>query len=176
MVEKIIILDTLADMNNLFNRRTQSQKGFFKKNPLNKPACRFVLLCALILTPVFYAQADQPQKTFSIPTAGNPLGRSMMCENIIDNHPLNETVLFSIAKGKAVCFSYMTRVSKKIVLFHNWYKADKLSSRFPLSIEPLQGFTWSKIELRESDQGPWRVEITDESGNLLKILRFSITD
>ena len=115
-------------------------------------------------------------KSFPIPFTGNPVGRSMMCENVIDNHPFNETVLFSIANGKAVCFTYLTQVSKKIILFHNWYKADKLSSRFPLPIEPLQGFTLSKIELRESDKGAWRVEITDEGGNLLKILRFSITD
>ena len=141
-----------------------------------KPVYNFVLFSALVLAPVFHAQADQPQKTFPIPTAGNPVGRSMMCENVIDNHPFNETVLFSIANGKAVCFTYLTQVSKKIILFHNWYKADKLSSRFPLPIEPLQGFTLSKIELRESDKGAWRVEITDEGGNLLKVLRFSITD
>lgn len=141
-----------------------------------KPVCSFVLLSALVLAPVFYAQADQPQKTFPIPATSNPVGRSVMCENVIDNHPVNETVLFSIANGKAVCFTYLTQVSKKIILFHNWYKTDKLSSRFPLPIEPLQGFALTKIQLRESDKGPWRVEIVDEGGNLLKVLRFSIMD
>ena len=158
------------------NRPLQAKKGFIEKSLMMKPVYNFVLFSALVLAPVFHAQADQPQKTFPIPFTGNPVGRSMMCENVIDNHPFNETVLFSIANGKAICFTYLTQVSKKIILFHNWYKADKLSSRFPLPIEPLQGFTMSKIELRESDKGPWRVEITDEGGNLLKVLRFSITD
>jgi hypothetical protein len=32
------------------------------------------------------------------------------------------------------------------------------------------------MHLRKNDKGPWRVEITDEQGNIFQILRFSITD
>jgi hypothetical protein len=139
-----------------------------------KPAFIFLLFITLLLAPVFYAQAEQPTGTF--PILGNAVGRSVMCETINDNHPVNETIIFSLTNGKAICFTYLTQVSRKTTIYHNWYKADKLSSRFPLPIEPSQGSVFSKIQLRESDKGPWRVEIMDENGNLLKVLRFSITD
>ncbi|NNG08274.1 MAG: DUF2914 domain-containing protein, partial [Desulfobacteraceae bacterium] len=36
--------------------------------------------------------------------------------------------------------------------------------------------TFSRIGLRNGEKGPWRVEITDEDGNIFGILRFSVTD
>jgi hypothetical protein len=34
----------------------------------------------------------------------------------------------------------------------------------------------SSIQLREADKGPWQVEISDNSGKILKVLMFSIVD
>jgi len=36
--------------------------------------------------------------------------------------------------------------------------------------------TYSQIQLRETDKGPWRVEISDQNGKVFDVLRFSITD
>ncbi|QCQ22565.1 DUF2914 domain-containing protein [Desulfoglaeba alkanexedens] len=45
-----------------------------------------------------------------------------------------------------------------------------------LKVNPSRWATYSLIRLRETDKGPWRVEISDERNNLLGTVRFSITD
>jgi hypothetical protein len=45
-----------------------------------------------------------------------------------------------------------------------------------LTLKPPRWSTFSSIQLREADKGPWRVEIVDEKDRLHKTLRFSITD
>jgi hypothetical protein len=53
---------------------------------------------------------------------------------------------------------------------------DKLSTKKKLVLKPPRWSTFSSIQLREADKGPWRVEITDDDENILRILRFSIVD
>jgi hypothetical protein len=45
-----------------------------------------------------------------------------------------------------------------------------------LTINTPRWSTFTSVQLRDADKGPWRVEITDKSGNLMHTLRFSITD
>jgi hypothetical protein len=45
-----------------------------------------------------------------------------------------------------------------------------------LSLKTPRWSTFSRMRLRNGEKGPWRVEITDEEGNILGVLRFSVTD
>jgi hypothetical protein len=45
-----------------------------------------------------------------------------------------------------------------------------------LTLKPPRWATFSSIQMREGDKGPWRVEIWDEQNQLIKTLRFSVTD
>jgi hypothetical protein len=51
-----------------------------------------------------------------------------------------------------------------------------LSTQVRLRLHPPNWATFSTIQLREADKGPWRVEVTDQDGRIFTILRFSITD
>jgi len=99
-----------------------------------------------------------------------------MCEEVVDNAPRNPTMVFSAGKEKAVCFSLFDPVTQKTVIYHNWYHRDVPSARIQLTLNPPRWSTQSSIQLRKTDIGPWRVEITDETGRLLGVLRFSVTD
>lgn len=104
------------------------------------------------------------------------LVHAVMCEAIEDGKPVNETVVFSFEKEKAVCFTYFNPVPKKTHIYHRWYRRDRLNATAKLQVNPPQWSTFSRIQLREGDKGPWRVEVVDADGNRLKILRFSITE
>lgn len=104
------------------------------------------------------------------------LFRALMCEEVADNIPKNPTMVFSAAKEKAVCFSMFDPVPEKTVIYHNWYHRDVPSARIQLALNPPRWSTRSSIQLRKTDIGPWRVEITDENGKVLGVLRFSVTD
>ena len=104
------------------------------------------------------------------------LNRAVMCEEVKDLAPINKSVVFSIKIGKVSCFSVFDPVPEKTFIYHKWFHKDAPSTNKRLTLQPPRWATYSSIQLRETDKGPWRVEIFDQKGNLLKILRFSITD
>ena len=131
-----------------------------------------VILLVLLSTSVG-AQEKISAKTS---TNGLSLKLAVVCEGIKDYAPINEAVVFSTAVEKVYCYSFFESIPKTTQVFHNWYFRDRLSARIKLALKPPSWRTYSTIQLREADKGPWRVEITDANGKTYTILRFSITD
>lgn len=133
--------------------------------------CSFMLFCLLSQV---YAEDDDmvlPEQTKK-PT----LEESAICEEVKEHSPCNSAVVFSLSIGKVYCFSAFNEVPDKTYIYHNWYRADKLATRKRLALNPPHWSTYSTVQLREADKGPWRVEITDQDGKVFSVLRFSITD
>lgn len=99
-----------------------------------------------------------------------------MCEGVSDRLPINPTIVFPVGNKSVYCMSSFDPVKEKSHINHFWYRKDKLVSNVRLLIQPPRWTTYSSIDLRESDKGPWRVDVVDGNNNLLKTLRFSITD
>jgi hypothetical protein len=104
------------------------------------------------------------------------LTEAVMCEAIESYAPKTPAVVFSIDIGKVSCYSSFDPVPEKTHIYHRWYFKDRLTTRKRLFLKPPRWATYTSIQLREADRGPWRVEITDKDGNIFKTLRFSITD
>ena len=121
-----------------------------------------------------------PKPAFAQPAADSSLELSLqnavMCEAIEAYQPKHIGVVFSITNGKVICYTFFDTVSKETVIYHNWYRKDQLSTSRKLTLKPPRWSTFTEIQLREADKGPWRVEILDEAGTTLKTLRFSITE
>jgi hypothetical protein len=104
------------------------------------------------------------------------LEQAVMCEDIKDYLPYNKAVVFSLEMGKVFCFSSFDVVPQKTYIYHNWYRRDRLVTTKRLSLQSPTWSTYSSIQLREADKGPWRVEIRDQKKKLFEVVRFSITD
>jgi hypothetical protein len=104
------------------------------------------------------------------------LVQAVMCEDIQDQTPQNSTTVFSIERRKAVCFTSFDPVPNNAVIYHHWFHRDRPSAKIRLNLKPPRWSTYSSIQLREEDLGPWRVEVTDAQGQVFQILRFSITE
>jgi len=104
------------------------------------------------------------------------LVRAAMCESIEKFEPINHAVVFSIDIGRLSCFTEFDPVPKQTVIYHQWYHRRVLISKKQLTINPPRWSTFSSMQLRETDKGPWRIDITDVNGNIFRTLRFSITD
>ena len=137
----------------------------------------FLLLCGIsvFLPPAGSAQQDETSTPGESSRTLN-LSQAVMCEDIFANSPRNQTVVFSVAREKAVCFTSFDKVSAKTFIYHNWFYKDIPSARIRLALQPPRWSTFSSIQIRKTDIGPWRVEVTDENGQVLRVLRFSITD
>ncbi len=113
------------------------------------------------------------------PTSNEPpfvIERAVMCEDIRDMEPVKEAIVFSVENGHIICFTAVKNVRYKTYLVHRWVHKDEVTTTMRLKVRPPYWRTYSKIQLRETDKGPWRVEILDANGNVLKVLRFSVTD
>ncbi|MBU0973048.1 MAG: DUF2914 domain-containing protein [Proteobacteria bacterium] len=102
--------------------------------------------------------------------------QAVMCESIETFRPLNPAVVFSISQGEVYCFSNFDPVVQKTIIFHKWYKRDQLIFTMQLTLMPPKWSSFSRIQLRDADKGPWRVEIRTADDTLLQTLRFSIVD
>jgi hypothetical protein len=104
------------------------------------------------------------------------LARAVMCETIVEYEPANTAVVFSIELGRVSCFTEFDSVPRQTHVRHKWYRRDSLITEKRLTINPPRWASFTSVQLRDADKGPWRVEVTDENDTLMRTLRFSITD
>ena len=137
--------------------------------------CRlFYLIISLIVIMSIGSEvlSDEPAET----EKGPELGQAVMCEGIKNHRPHNPSVLFSVNRKKVFCFTEFKAVSKSTYIFHNWYRRDTFVAKVKLDLKTPRWSTYSNLSIRDTDNGPWRVEITDMDGNIFYVLRFSITE
>ena len=138
-----------------------------------------LLLPAVILCFLFpvSAKSQSGDTGESEPSAAEILlVQAVMCEDLQELIPQNPTTVFSIERRKAICFTSFDPVPEKTIIYHQWFHRDQTSARIKLTLKPPRWSTFSSIQFRAKDIGPWRVEIIDSQGNILDILRFSITE
>ena len=135
----------------------------------------FLSLIAWSITTPAWAQQGSDASTQSSPNQ-LVLGQSVICEDVREENPHNPGVVFSIELGQVFCFTTFDVVPKKVQIYHNWYRRGNLSRKIRLNLKPPRWSIFSRMQLRPEDKGPWSVEITDSEGNVLTVLRFSITD
>ncbi len=98
------------------------------------------------------------------------------CEKIEMLAPVNQAVVFSVKRDRVFCLTRFNPVPQQTYIYHTWFQRDKLAKIKRLPLNPPRWTTFSSIQLRQADKGPWYVEINDREGRLLKILRFSVTE
>ncbi|MGV8073899.1 MAG: DUF2914 domain-containing protein [Syntrophobacteraceae bacterium] len=104
------------------------------------------------------------------------IGRVMMCEKVENLSPTGQAIVFPVSLGQVYCFTSFDVVPQPMVIYHRWFHHDELNTQTRLRLYPPKWATYSVIQLRETDKGPWRVEVSDENGRVFEVLRFSITD
>ena len=101
---------------------------------------------------------------------------AVMCRGIENFKPVDPAVLFPVSLGEVFCYSSFDPVRETAYIYHKWFKRDKLIFTMRLTLSPPKWASFSHIQIREADKGPWRVEIQDDKANILKTLRFSMSD
>jgi len=132
-------------------------------------------LLALVLASGTIALA-QNGKSGPADVKGMVLAEAAMCEHAGESGTCTKAVVFSIALGQVSCLTVFDQVEDKTFVFHSWYRQDVLTTKKRLAVRPPRWAAASTMELREADKGPWRVEVSDASGRILAVLRFSVVD
>ena len=136
---------------------------------------RMVCACVALSGGFAFAQTGDLSAT----TAGQDqliLGQATLSEIVKNGIPFNSARAFSISLGRIYCFTDFVAVDEKTVIYHNWYYKDQRRATLKLALRPPRWATFSSVKLRDTDRGPWQVEVTTEQGDVLQILRFSVID
>ena len=100
----------------------------------------------------------------------------MVCEQVEGFAPKNPAVVFPLDIGEVACFTSFDPVPEATVIYHQWYYRDQPSSRIRLRLKAPRWSSFSRIQLRPGDAGPWRVEVLDADERRLAVLRFSVVE
>lgn len=150
------------------------------KIPKMKLSCNicavFVVFLVAVVAGIPRAWPQDPEPVMESVPEPPVLFQAQMCEAIEKFMPVNPAVVFSISLGRVYCFTAFDPVYEETVVYHRWYRQDRLISNARLVLNPPKWSSFSSMQLRSADKGPWRVEIVDNREKLMKILRFSISD
>ena len=149
----------------------------YRMEPEMNVICRYVLALLMMVSGTLLG-GPSPTAADEAPLSPPALGlaRATMCEGIESYQPRSPAVVFSIANGRVAAFTEFDPVPRKTVIYHRWYFRDTLTTSKKLHLKPPKWATYSSIQLRQADIGPWRVEIIGSEGRLLRTLRFSVTE
>jgi len=141
----------------------------------------FILASITMLFPPHVgAQENEKVPPTSAPldkSAQKPLlNQAIMCDKVENLNPIRQAIVFPVSAGQVYCFTSFDPVVQPAIIYHRWFHHDELSTQTRLRLYPPKWATYSVIQLRETDKGPWRVEISDQNGHVFEVLRFSITD
>lgn len=141
---------------------------------------KLLIVALLSVGPYFtsLATAETKESTQEEPIAAKKLvlGKAIMCEAVKKSIPQNGAIAFSISLGRVYCFTEFRTVPQKMHIYHKWYHRDKKRADVKLLLKPERWSTFSYVTFKKQDRGPWRVDVTDQQGNVLRTLRFSIID
>ncbi len=137
----------------------------------------FLLLTYLVLGSfsLSFAQ-EQEEATPAESPQQLTLVKAVMCEGLRSLVPWNEAIAFSIKREEVFCFLDFDPVPEKTAIRISWFWRDERRRNPKFILNPPRWSTLDSMQLRDADKGPWRVEVRDMEGNILKTLRFSITD
>jgi hypothetical protein len=136
----------------------------------------FFGFCFLSIPPLSAQTQSDTNGPTEAPAAGIQLIKAVMSEDLQERMPQNLTTVFSIERRKAICYTSFDPVPEKTVIYHHWFHRNRPSAKIKLTLKPPRWSTYSSIQFRAQDIGPWRVEITDSKGQIFHTLRFSITE
>lgn len=166
-----------------YSDRPYSRTGR-NRRPLTVGSAAVLVLATVALFSIWFSRPagarDGLMEPMGPPNEGQPpkltLSQAVMCESLNGYEPINPAVVFSVRRQRVYCFTHFDPVPQRTVIYHKWYRRDVLMSTVKLQLNPPHWTTFSNMQLRESDKGPWQVKVTDEDGHVFHTLRYSITD
>lgn len=113
------------------------------------------------------APAEQPAQQ---PAAAVKVEKIVNAAAVEKREPVGEAVSF--AAGKVYTWTRVTAENVPARIKHVYYKDGKKAAEIELSVNTSPCRTWSA---KTVTPGSWKVEVTDEAGNVLTSAEFTVT-
>ena len=136
------------------------------KRIFDKIGFLFILITLLLVMPLT-AQAENksPLTVF----------RAAVCYNIVEHEPLDIGTTFTNNVNTLYCFSEIMGAKANTHITHIWYYMGTERARKQLRVHDARWRTYSSKLIQKHEIGNWEVQIIDSDKNIIKSLKFNIT-
>lgn len=135
------------------------------------------LTAALMVALTAVAAAQDTVQTRDVETKPSSITvEVVLTSGLMDRVP-QDTITSLDAPAEADTVYLWTRVSGAeagTVLHHVWFKGDEQVADVELTINGSPWRTWSRKTITGDATGSWRVEVRDETGNVLETVSFTV--
>ena len=125
-----------------------------------------------------HAEDNKASKTIALPRIFDQrVSRAILAKGLKNKEPVGEVSgPIMVDKTKAVGIYYFTEMNnmKGQVLFHKWFRNDKLVFKRKINILGNRWRTSTSKLLSYSAKGRWIVKLVDESENILSEIKFEV--
>jgi len=132
-----------------------------------------IALLALSLAAPANSQEDDSAVADAVPPTG--LDTMTICEDVAERVPVGEAESFPNSVGTLYCFTRVLTDEAPMQVFHRWYVGDKLVDEIPINVKGGNWRCWSRKTIHDSWDGPCRVEILTEAGDVIGTRDFTLT-
>jgi len=98
----------------------------------------------------------------------------VFCSSIENRQPVGVDSSFSSDVERIYCFTKLIGANTEKTVKHIWYFNDKKKAEIELTIKANPWRTWSSKKIVPSWTGNWRVDVVDDSGNVLASNNYSV--
>ena len=96
-------------------------------------------------------------------------------KNVVAREAMDVGNRFSNSTPRLYCFTKIVGASQPTEVVHVWSYSGVERARISLAVKAASWRTYSSKVIQANEIGPWRVDVLDNSGNLLETINFEIT-
>ncbi|MCZ6917447.1 MAG: DUF2914 domain-containing protein [Gemmatimonadetes bacterium] len=99
---------------------------------------------------------------------------STIARDVVDRMPVDPGATFTADVGRLFCWTRITGAEGSTSVRHVWFLEDQEMADVELNVGGSSWRTHSSKAIVPEWTGNWRVEVRDNSGNVLETIRFSV--
>lgn len=97
-----------------------------------------------------------------------------ICTEVSNRTPIGTAEAFPPDINNLCCFTTVMGALRETFIRHLWFFGDQMMAEVTLPVKSVRWRTYSSKKILPQWQGPWRVEIQDENGEMLTKIDFEI--
>ena len=102
------------------------------------------------------------------------VAEGIITTQILDRAPVDEIASYPAQMGKLYCFTRIAGAERETQVTHVWLYQDKEMARVSLPVRSASWRTYSSKQILPEWAGEWKVQVLDESGQVIGVIPFTL--
>ncbi|MGE5190616.1 MAG: DUF2914 domain-containing protein [Gemmatimonadota bacterium] len=99
---------------------------------------------------------------------------AVVCTSVADRRPEGVATSFPADVGTVFAFTKVVGGGEGSSVTHRWIRGDRTVAEVRLDVKGSPWRVWSSKKIAPAWSGPWKVEVLDDAGGVLKTVEFAV--